>query len=63
MALLERAARVMPLTTADYPTPAQRLSYTLLDCTGSRAPLGLEPMQWRVALAGVLKPLKAAAFS
>jgi dTDP-4-dehydrorhamnose reductase len=52
--LLERAARVKPLTTADYPTPAQRPSYSLLDCTTSRAALGLEPLHWREALAAVL---------
>jgi len=52
--VLERAARVTPLTTADYPTPAQRPSYSLLDCTTSRAALGLEPLHWREALADVL---------
>jgi dTDP-4-dehydrorhamnose reductase len=53
--LLDSAARVMPLTTADYPTPAQRPSYSLLDCSGSRAALGLEPLHWRAALAEVLQ--------
>jgi dTDP-4-dehydrorhamnose reductase len=52
--LLERAARVLPLTTADYPTPARRPNYSLLDCTASRAALGLEPLHWRAALAEVL---------
>jgi dTDP-4-dehydrorhamnose reductase len=52
--LLERAARVRPLTTADYPTPAKRPSYSLLDCSSSRAALGLEPLHWRAALAEVL---------
>jgi dTDP-4-dehydrorhamnose reductase len=52
--LLERAARVLPLTTADYPTPAQRPSYSLLDCNSSRTALGLEPLHWRAALAEVL---------
>jgi dTDP-4-dehydrorhamnose reductase len=52
--LLERAARVKPLTTADYPTPAQRPSYSLLDCTASRVALGLEPLHWREALVEVL---------
>ena len=52
--LLERAARVKPLTTADYPTPARRPSYSLLDCTASRVALGLEPLHWREALAAVL---------
>jgi dTDP-4-dehydrorhamnose reductase len=52
--LLERAARVKPLTTADYPTPAQRPSYSLLDCTASRVALGLEQLHWREALVEVL---------
>jgi dTDP-4-dehydrorhamnose reductase len=52
--LLERAAWVQPLTTADYPTPARRPSYSLLDCSLSRAALGLEPLHWREALAQVL---------
>jgi dTDP-4-dehydrorhamnose reductase len=53
--LLERAAEVGPLSTAAYPTPAQRPSYSLLDCTSSRAALGGEPLYWRVALAQVLE--------
>jgi dTDP-4-dehydrorhamnose reductase len=52
--LLDCAARVLPLTTADYPTPARRPSFSLLDCTASRAALGLEPQHWRAALAQVL---------
>jgi dTDP-4-dehydrorhamnose reductase len=57
---LERAARVTPLTTADYPTPAQRPSYSLLDCTASRVALGLEPLHWREALVEVLRCMAAA---
>jgi len=52
--LLVRAARVLPLTTADSPSPAQRPSYSLLDCNSSRAALGLESAHWRAALAEVL---------
>ena len=57
---LERAARVTPLTTAVYPTPAQRPSYSLLDCTASRVALGLEPLHWREALVEVLRCMAAA---
>jgi dTDP-4-dehydrorhamnose reductase len=52
--LLERAAPVRPITTADYPTPAQRPAYSLLACEASRRQLGLEPLHWRTALAQVL---------
>jgi dTDP-4-dehydrorhamnose reductase len=55
--LLKRAARVKPLTTADYPTPARRPSYSLLDCSLSRVALGLEPLHWREALEAVLASL------
>ena len=53
--LLEGAAPVAPITTADYPTPARRPSYSLLDCTASRQALNLEPLHWRAALAQVLR--------
>jgi len=55
--LLERAAQVTPISTADYPTPALRPAYSLLDCTLSRAALGLKPIHWRAALAQVLASL------
>ena len=56
LGLLQQAAAVRPLTTADYPTPAQRPSYSLLECSSSRLALGLEPLHWRAALAQELDP-------
>ncbi len=56
--LLERPADVRPLTSAEYPTPARRPGYSLLDCSASRRALGLEPRHWRVALAAVLGQLQ-----
>jgi dTDP-4-dehydrorhamnose reductase len=58
--LLSQAAAVHPLTTAEYPTAARRPAYSLLDCSGSRRRLGLEPVHWRAALARVLERLAAA---
>jgi len=52
--LLEQAAEVHPIRTTDYPTPAQRPSYSLLECTASRKTLGLAPRHWRQALQAVL---------
>ncbi len=57
--LLERAAVALPLSTAEYPTPAQRPSYSLLDCITSRKALGLEPLHWREGLAQVLQGVAA----
>ena len=51
---LERAAQVLPISTADYPTPARRPAYSLLDCTSSRDRLGLMPPHWRQALREVI---------
>ena len=52
--LLTQAAEVLPITTADYPTPATRPSYSLLECTSSHQALDLQPRHWREALAEVL---------
>ena len=54
LGLLECAAVVNPITTVDYPTPAQRPSYSLLDCTDTRRALALEPTHWRTALRQLL---------
>ncbi|MBM5797704.1 MAG: dTDP-4-dehydrorhamnose reductase [Cyanobacteria bacterium K_Offshore_0m_m2_072] len=56
--LLEKAAPIYPITTADYPTLARRPSYSLLDCTTSRVALGMQPQHWRVALQHVLENMR-----
>ena len=57
--LLEQPAPVCPLTTQDYPTPARRPAYSLLDCSGSREQLGLAPQHWRAALQEVIADVGA----
>jgi dTDP-4-dehydrorhamnose reductase len=52
--LIDAPARVLPITTADYPTPARRPSYSLLDGTTTRHALDLEGQHWQTALAEVL---------
>ena len=54
LGLLQRAAMVKPLTTAEYPTPARRPNYSLLDCTATRQVLNLPAVHWRQALRQVL---------
>ena len=58
LGLLEQPALVNPLTTAEYPLRAQRPSYSLLDCSGSRKALGLAPTPWRQALRQLLVTLQ-----
>lgn len=52
--VIERAAEVIPITSAEYPTAAQRPSYSLLDCTDTRQGLGLSAEHWRHALESVI---------
>ena len=54
LGILATAAQVNPISTAEYPTPAQRPSYSLMDCSASRKALGLEPLHWRQGLKQVL---------
>jgi dTDP-4-dehydrorhamnose reductase len=55
--VLKQAAQVRPITTADYPTPAQRPGYALLDCTTTRELLEMPPTHWRQALGQVIDQL------
>ncbi|MFZ0408876.1 MAG: dTDP-4-dehydrorhamnose reductase [Cyanobium sp.] len=58
LGLLEQMAPVKPISTADYPTPARRPSYSLLDGTGSQQALNLEPTHWRSALKRLLQTIR-----
>ena len=57
LGILATTAQVNPISTAEYPTPAQRPSYSLMDCSASRKALGLEPLHWRQGLRQVLASL------
>ena len=52
--LIEAPAPVRPITTAEYPTPAQRPAYSLLETSTTRHALELEGQHWQAALAEVL---------
>jgi len=45
---------IKPLTTADYPTPAARPAYSVLDTTRLRQTFSVTPLDWRDALDRVL---------
>jgi len=53
LGLVPDGVTVAPIATSDYPTPARRPSYSVLDKT-SLASLGLVPIHWRERLRGVL---------
>ena len=48
---------VTPIATVDYPTPARRPAYSVLDKT-SLTSIGFTPVHWRKQLRGVLKEIK-----
>jgi dTDP-4-dehydrorhamnose reductase len=58
--MLERTAPVLPIRTADYPTPAERPPYSVLDGLGSLEALELEPRHWRLGVADTLAGIVAA---
>ncbi len=57
LGLLERAIPIVPITTADYPTPARRPSYSVLDKSATWMLLGGPAPHWRVQLRRMLKEL------
>lgn len=56
--LLKREIPLLPINTVDYPTPAKRPSYSVLDKTETWAALGMTPSHWRVALRRMLNEYK-----
>ncbi|MEO0462976.1 MAG: dTDP-4-dehydrorhamnose reductase [Pseudomonadota bacterium] len=59
LGLLETIPTINPITTADYPTPARRPAFSVLDCSATRAALGEGPVPWRANLRLMLEQEKA----
>ena len=55
--LITRAVNVMPLTTEQYPTPARRPAYSVLELQETWQALNMTPPQWRTELRTMLKEL------
>lgn len=60
LGVLQKAASVTPIRTEDYPTPAVRPSYSVLDKTLSWRDFAITPTHWRSQLRTVLLRLKEA---
>lgn len=54
LGLLDRAIPIAPIRTEDYPTPAQRPAYSVLDKTATYAALGRPAKHWRHELKAAL---------
>jgi dTDP-4-dehydrorhamnose reductase len=59
LGLLPPGVRVAAIGTADYPTPARRPAYSVLDKRSLLAALPLEHQHWRVSLRRVLHSLQS----
>jgi dTDP-4-dehydrorhamnose reductase len=57
--LIDAAVDAMPITTADYPTPARRPAYSCLDTTKLRADFGITVPAWQRDLDEVLGTMAA----
>ena len=57
--ILEKPCRVNPIPTADYPTPATRPSYSVLDKSKTTEKLGMSTPHWRTSLARCLNEWQA----
>ena len=57
--LIARVPRVVPIATADYPTPAKRPGYSVLDTSGLRSDFGIDLPDWSQGVASTLEDLKS----
>jgi len=52
-----KVRNLIPVTTKEYPTPARRPAYSVLDCTQIRKKFGIAPPPWEESLARMLDEL------
>lgn len=58
LGMLESLPRIVPIRTKDFPLPAQRPAYSVLDSTRFRQATGHAPMLWQAAVCGFLQDLQ-----
>lgn len=59
LGLLERMPTVVPITIVEFPTPARRPAYSVLDTTRLREDFGIVPPGWRDGLRATLREIAA----
>jgi len=53
-----RSVTIIPITTAEYPTPAKRPLNSRMDCRLTNSTFGIEQLDWRLGLNTMLKELE-----
>jgi dTDP-4-dehydrorhamnose reductase len=59
LGLLEREIDIEPIPTSEYPTPARRPAFSVLDLTSTETLLGRQAAPWQEQLQAMLEDLKA----
>jgi len=57
--MLQRIPGVVPIATSDYPTPARRPAYSVLDTSRLQQDFGIRPAAWQDGLGSVLDRMAA----
>ncbi|OGT20571.1 MAG: dTDP-4-dehydrorhamnose reductase [Gammaproteobacteria bacterium RBG_16_57_12] len=58
LGLLEKQIEILPIRSEEYPTPAKRPHYSVLEKSATWQCLGMAPVHWRASLRQMLKELK-----
>jgi dTDP-4-dehydrorhamnose reductase len=58
LGLIDRELSIEAVPTSEYPTPAQRPAYSVLDCTSTQELLGREASDWSLQLHKMLQELQ-----
>ena len=57
LGLLNKEIPIVPIRTRQYPTPAKRPSYTVLDCSRTWSDFSISPVHWMVSLKKMLRTI------
>ena len=58
LGLIKKKAHVFPIKTINYPTPAKRPKYSVLDCSQTYKELNLKPINWITSIEDIIKKIK-----
>lgn len=59
MKLLDKSAKVFPISSNEFPTKAKRPNFSLLNCSLTKKLLNIENKYWRYALEEILQEIKS----
>ena len=57
LGLIQNQAKIVPISSSNYPTAAKRPNYSILECLESKRVLGLDHIHWRCALKDIINKI------